>query len=96
MGDEQFSEDFDALGAKKPAPHECMSCVVGLRTFPSCFETSAERSLFARCIIGMEIRFAEKPPEFREEIGPERNGRRTKTGFPHCLGSSKGMVKASL
>lgn len=78
VGDEQFSEDFDVLGAKKPAPHECMSCVVGLRTFPSCFETSAERSLFARCIIGMEIRFAEKPPEFREEMGREERQAVTK------------------
>lgn len=58
-----FSTDFNALGTKKPAPHECMSCVVGLKTFPNYFDTPFKRNLFARCIIGMPFRFNEKPPE---------------------------------
>ena len=29
VSDEAFSSDFDSLGTNKPAPHECMSCVVG-------------------------------------------------------------------
>ncbi len=58
-----FSADFDALGTKKPAPHECMSCVVGLNMFPNYFNTPFKRNLFARCIIGMTFRFNEKPPK---------------------------------
>ena len=57
VNDEHFSADFDALGAKKPAPHECMSCVVGLSVFSRFFEQIEDRSLFARCIIGLPISF---------------------------------------
>ena len=59
----RFSADFDELGAK-PAAHECMSCVVGLRKFPSYFDTPMKRDLFARCIIGMPIRLDRKEPEY--------------------------------
>lgn len=65
VDDERFTADFDALGAKKPAPHECMSCVVGIKTFSSHFKLAEERSFFARSIIGMPIRFNEKIPEFK-------------------------------
>lgn len=60
VGDKQFSEEFEALGTNMPAPHECMSCVVGLRTFSGCFQSAEERSLFARCIIGMQIRLEDR------------------------------------
>ena len=50
VNDERFTADFDALGAKKPAPHECMSCVVGIKTFSSYFKLAEERSFFARSI----------------------------------------------
>lgn len=30
VDDECFTMDFDALGTKKPAPHECMSCIIGM------------------------------------------------------------------
>ncbi len=58
----EFSDDFNALGVKKPAPHECMSCVVGLRTYSNYFENAEQRDLFARCIIGMPMTFNEKEP----------------------------------
>lgn len=51
-----FGEDFDALATKKPAPHECMSCVVGLKAFSDRFHSVRDKELFARCIIGMLIR----------------------------------------
>lgn len=66
-----FSADFDALGTKKPAPHECMSCVVGLCTFPQYFDTVMERNLFARCIIGLPFRLTEKEPEFSPDLPVE-------------------------
>ena len=66
VNEETFSLDFDALGTKKPAPHECMSCVVGLNTFSIHFPNPFDRSLFARCIIGMPIRFMAKAPEFKD------------------------------
>ena len=66
---ESFSADFDALGANKPAPHECMSCVVGLRTYSDFFENPEQRDLFARCIIGMDIRLNEiEPGGFKSDM----------------------------
>lgn len=62
-----FSDDFDALATKKPAPHECMSCVVGIEVFPEYFKTPQERSLFARCITGMPIRFTEDAQSYYEK-----------------------------
>lgn len=64
VNDARFSADFGALGAKKPAPHECMSCVVGLSVFSRFFEQIEDRSLFARCIIGLPISFDEAAPVF--------------------------------
>ncbi len=66
-----FFEDFLALGSK-PAPHECMSCVVGLKTFPCFFDDSQERSFFARCIIGMPIQFKENEPKFSGRVNEEK------------------------
>lgn len=60
-----FTRDFSVLGLM-PAPHECMSCVVGLRAFSEYFSGPEERSLFARCIIGMQIQFRESKPKFME------------------------------
>ena len=78
VGDEAFSKDFDALGTNKPAPHECMSCVVGIRAFPELFKDSGERSLFARCIIGMSIRLQEKCPKATDGMTPEERKEITK------------------
>lgn len=58
-----FAEDFDALATKKPAPHECMSCVVGLKVFPDSFHSAKDRDFFARCIIGMPIRLTDQAKE---------------------------------
>lgn len=69
VGDDSFSKDFDALGVNKPAPHECMSCVVGLRTYSVFFENVEQKAFFARCIIGMKIRLTEKEPqEFKQNM----------------------------
>ena len=68
IGDEDFSIDFDALGAKKPAAHECMSCIVAIKSFPKFFNTIFDKNLFARCIIGMNFRFKEKYPEYTEDM----------------------------
>lgn len=81
--DDCFWEDFDALGTKKPAPHECMSCVVGLRAFPDYFNTDMERSLFARCIIGMKIRFLEKAPELKKSMNDEEKKEITKRRYEY-------------
>lgn len=63
VGKEKFSADFDGLGTTKPAAHECMSCIVGLRTYTSYFKNAEQRDLFSRCIIGMPIKFDEKEPQ---------------------------------
>lgn len=96
VNDEQFSTDFDALGAKKPAPHECMSCVVGLNAFQTYFEKTGHRSFFARCIIGMPFRLIGKAPENavgmseeqRKEIKIKRDSYKTekqKTELLNCI-----------
>lgn len=51
VGAAPFQADFLALGTNLPAPHERMSCIVGLRGFSTCFETPEARGLFARCIL---------------------------------------------
>ena len=68
IADEDFSKDFDALGAKKPAAHECMSCVVAINSFPDFFDTQFKKVLFARCIIGMNFRFLEKCPDYDDNM----------------------------
>lgn len=60
IADTTFAEDFDALATKKPAEHECMSCIVGLKTFPSRFHTEKDKDIFSRCIIGMPIRLSDR------------------------------------
>lgn len=65
---DKFSHDFDGLGTNKPAPHECMSCVVGLRIYSNYFQNAEQRELFARCIIGMPISFNEKKPVYTSKM----------------------------
>ena len=76
--EESFSADFDALGTNKPAPHECMSCVVGIKRFSDLFNNTREKAFFARCIIGMPIRFLEKEPELKEGMQSEEKKELTK------------------
>lgn len=71
VGTREFKADFKELGTKKPAAHECMSCIVGLRIFGDLIGTDFERELFARCIIGMPIRFTEKMPDYTEKMSEE-------------------------
>lgn len=71
VNEKKFSIDFDALGAKKPAPHECMSCIVGLRIYSNYFENAEQRDLFSRCIIGMPIEFDEKKPQYISNMSEE-------------------------
>ena len=78
VGDEQFAQEFEGLGAKKPAPHECMSCVVGIKTFPEYFASSNDRSLFARCIIGMPMKFCEKIPNYDISLPEEERNKLSK------------------
>jgi hypothetical protein len=69
--EDSFSADFDTLGTNKPAPHECMSCVVGIKTFFYLFKDAQERALFARCIVGMSIRLQEKEPKPNNKMSQE-------------------------
>ena len=78
INDEKFSSDFDALGAKKPAAHECMSCIVAINSFPMFFESTFEKNLFARCIIGMNFRFTAKFPQYNEGMSEEERQEITK------------------
>lgn len=72
VNEDEFEKDFSGLATKKPAPHECMSCVVGLKKFHQYFSEASVRSFFARCIIGMPIQFREKEPEnFSGKMSPE-------------------------
>lgn len=48
---ESFSEDIPVT-TSSAAAHEIMSAIVGLRSFPDCFNTVEKRELFARCITG--------------------------------------------
>lgn len=104
MGSEEFSVDFDALGAKKPAPHECMSCVVGLRTYPDYFNDREQREFFSRCIIGMKKRFNKSEPvydhqmskEKRDEIKKERAAYKRKNREVELLNCVIGLLNSSI
>lgn len=96
VNDDLFTKEFEELGAKKPAPHECMSCVVGIKTFPEYFTSSEERSLFARCIIGMPMKFSEKIPNYDMSLPEEERNklnkqiqeakiRKTRTELLNCV-----------
>ena len=78
VNDDKFTSDFDALGVKKPAPHECMSCIVGIEMFHNYFTSASERALFARCIIGMPIHFNETPPEYNISMPDEQKKEATR------------------
>lgn len=90
-----FTSDFDALATKKPAEHECMSCIVGLKTFSSFFNSTEDRSLFARCIIGMPTKFRETAPNYKQEDKSEKrqavaeyeeyNRRRKSVELQNCI-----------
>lgn len=74
----EFSADFDELGAKKPAPHECMSCIVGLRIYSDYFQSVEQREFFSRCIIGMPMKLNDKEPKYARNMS-EYEKRKLKT-----------------
>ena len=78
VADATFSTDFDSLGTKKPAPHECMSCIVGIKTFSHYFGTNEARDIFSRCILGMQIGFPEKKPIFEMQMNEEEKKEATR------------------
>ena len=71
VNDYEFSKDFDELGTNKPAPHECMSCIVGIKKFPENFINSYDKSFFARCIIGMPQKFDKVIPPYNFDAQAE-------------------------
>ena len=96
VNNNDFSADFDKLDTKKPAPHECMSCIVGIETFPNYFKSDFERSFFARCIIGMPISFNETHPDYNTNLSDEQkrivtkaineyNSKKTRTQLLNCI-----------
>lgn len=58
VGDTLFSNDMSYYHEKKKpaAPHEIMSVIVALKTFPLYFSDEKEKSLFARCITGYQYK----------------------------------------
>ena len=67
-GDEDLEEEIERKNYKA-APHELMSVIVALREYGFLFQNDAEKSFFARCIIGY-------PYAKREEI---------KNSFLNCI-----------
>lgn len=49
---ETFSRDVPVTASESTAPHEIMSAIVGIKSFPQYFKTTEDRELFARCITG--------------------------------------------
>lgn len=54
VGDSRFGNDVRNKneGFEPAKPHEIMSAIVALKTFPNLFNNAKERSFFARCITG--------------------------------------------
>ncbi len=72
VGCPNFTDISEALAIKKPAEHECMSCIVGLKAFSSFFDSTEDRSFFARCIIGMPTKFRETAPDYKQKDESEK------------------------
>lgn len=83
LQEEIGSKDFsDGINRKSAAPHEFMSAYLALKTFPEIFETgdssespdqresriSAEKELFARCIIGHLYHEEGKPKPLKQKL----------------------------
>lgn len=47
-----FSKDVPKDSMEAAKPHEIMSAIVGIRSFPNAFKTNDEKEFFARCITG--------------------------------------------
>ncbi len=56
VGDEDLRVEVQNKYFKEAAPHEIMSVIVALRSFPNCFNKAKERDFFARCITGYKYR----------------------------------------
>lgn len=52
VGSAAFAKDIPTNANMSAAPHEIMSAIVGIKTFPKYFENAENRELFARCITG--------------------------------------------
>lgn len=93
VNEETFRADFTALGTNLPAPHERMSCVVGLCRFADHFHDAWERGLFARCILGMPYQFKrELPKQAGVNMSPEEiqalkeySSEKAKTELLNCV-----------
>lgn len=52
VSSDSFSSDIPKTASESAAPHEIMSVIVGIKSFPKYFEQAEDRELFARCITG--------------------------------------------
>jgi len=52
VDDAGFTKDIPVEESKATAPHEIMSCIVGIRAFPELLADGEAREFFARCITG--------------------------------------------
>lgn len=52
VGGKTFKKDIPKEEAKAAAPHEIMSCIIGIKEFNSFFSDSNSREFFSRCITG--------------------------------------------
>lgn len=61
VGEEKFQSDVPTGKTAAAAPHEIMSSLVGIISFPELFSDGYEREFFARCITG--YKYSEKSEE---------------------------------
>ena len=65
VGNETFQRDIPREEARAAAPHELMSCIVGIKEFSILMNDSSEKEFFARCITGYHYQDAGKENEIK-------------------------------
>ena len=65
VGTDSFVKDIPVLESEAAAPHELMSCIVGLREFGELLGDQSSREFFSRCITGYRYKDKNKENDIR-------------------------------
>lgn len=65
VGGKTFKKDIPSEEAKAAAPHEIMSCIIGIKEFGSFFSDSSSKEFFSRCITGYKYQISNKENDIK-------------------------------
>ena len=65
VGGNSLINDIPREEAKAAAPHEIMSCIIGIKEFGSFFSDSSSKEFFSRCITGYNYQISNKDKDIK-------------------------------